>query len=55
MKPFDGNLIVQADEETDFKLVRRAIFSANEAGWVHLQFAVRKVLTGAAAPAAHEG
>jgi biopolymer transport protein ExbD len=46
VKPFDGNLIVQADEETDFKLVRRAIFSANEAGWVHLQFAVTKVIDG---------
>ena len=50
--PFDGNLIVQADEETDFKLVRRAIFSANQAGWVHLQFSVRKILAeGGGAPA----
>jgi len=53
VKPFDGNLIVQADEETDFKLVRRAIFSANEAGWVHLQFAVRKTGTGTVAAAGH--
>lgn len=44
VKPFDGHLVVQADNETDFKLVRRAIFSANAAGWVHLQFAVKKVL-----------
>lgn len=44
VRPFDGHLIVQADEETDFKLVRRAIFSANQAGWVHLQFSVRKIL-----------
>ncbi|MEQ1504503.1 MAG: biopolymer transporter ExbD [Myxococcota bacterium] len=48
VKPFDGNLIVQADEETDFKLVRRAIFSANEAGWVHLQFSVQKTIDGKA-------
>jgi biopolymer transport protein ExbD len=48
VKPFDGNLIVQADEETDFQLVRRAIFSANEAGWVHLQFAVTKLINGQA-------
>lgn len=55
-KGFDGHLIVQADEETDFKLVRRAIFSANEAGWTHLQFAVSKVLTdGAAAAGGHGG
>ncbi len=42
-KPFDGHLIVQADEETDFKLVRKSIFSANAAGWVHLQFLVMRV------------
>lgn len=52
VKPFDGHLIVQADEETDFKLVRRAIFSANEAGWVHLQFSVRKLIGGAGGAAA---
>lgn len=45
-KPFDGHLIVQADQKTDFKLVRRAIFSANAAGWVHLQFAVQKLVDG---------
>jgi len=38
-KPFDGHLIVQADIETDFELVRKAIFSVNESGWTHLQFA----------------
>jgi biopolymer transport protein ExbD len=38
-KPFDGHLIVQADISTDFELVRKAIFSVNEAGWTHLQFA----------------
>lgn len=54
-KPFDGNLIVQADEETDFKLVRRAIFSANQAGWVHLQFSVTKLLpTGGGGGGGHE-
>jgi biopolymer transport protein ExbD len=47
-KAFDGNLIVQADEETDFKLVRRAIFSANQAGWVHLHFSVVRLIEGAA-------
>lgn len=39
-KPFDGHLIVQSDLETDFKLVRKAIYSSNAAGWVHIQFAV---------------
>ena len=47
-KPFDGHLIVQADNETDFKLVRRSIFSANQAGWTHLQFSVRKISDGSA-------
>jgi hypothetical protein len=52
VKAFDGHLIVQADEDTDFKLVRRAVYSANEAGWVHLQFAVRRMVQEGAP---HEG
>lgn len=52
-KAFDGHLIVQADEQTDFKLVRRAVFSANAAGWVHLQFAVRRVVQGGAPAGGH--
>lgn len=39
-KPFDGYLVIQADSSTDFKFVRKAVFSANEAGWAHLQFVV---------------
>lgn len=39
-EPFDGKMIIQADKETDFLLVRKAIFSANEAGWAHLNFMV---------------
>ena len=39
---------MQADQKTDFKLVRRAIFSANAAGWTHLQFAVQKLIDGKA-------
>lgn len=57
-KPFDGHLIVQADLETDFKLVRKAIFSANAAGWVHIQFAVvagAKPAGEGEAPAGGEG
>lgn len=38
-KPYDGHAIIQADVSTDFELVRKAIFSVNEAGWTHLQFA----------------
>ena len=39
-KPFDGKVLIQADKETDFMLVRKAIFSINEAGWAHLNFIV---------------
>ena len=38
-KPYDGHAIIQADVETDFELVRKAIFAVNEAGWTHLEFA----------------
>ncbi|MEZ4235752.1 MAG: biopolymer transporter ExbD [Myxococcota bacterium] len=55
VKPFDGHLIVQADEETDFKLVRRAIFSANEAGWTHLQFSVTKLMANGGGGGGGEG
>jgi len=37
-KPYEGHFILQADKATDFKLVRKTIFSVNEAGWTHLQF-----------------
>jgi len=39
-KPFEGSVIVQADEDVDFMLVRKAVASANEAGWAKLKFAV---------------
>jgi biopolymer transport protein ExbD len=39
-KPYDGHVIIQADIATDFELVRKSIFSVNEAGWTHLQFAI---------------
>lgn len=39
-QPFEGHIIVQADKETDFKLVRKSVESANLAGWAHLQFTV---------------
>jgi len=47
-KPYEGHIIIQADAGTDFQLVRKTIFSVNDAGWTHLQFAV----LGKAAPAA---
>ena len=51
-QPFEGHVIVQADKETDFLLVRKAIFSVNEAGWAHIQFIVRG--TGSAGPTTEE-
>ena len=39
-KPFDGKLIVQADKETDFQLVRRTIYAGNISGWAFFNFAV---------------
>ena len=39
-KPFDGKLIIQADKETDFQLVRRTIYAGNIAGWAFFNFAV---------------
>jgi len=39
-KPFDGIVVIQADKETDFELVRKVIYSANEGGWAKIHFAV---------------
>ena len=39
-KPYEGKILIQADASTDFQLVRKTIFSANDAGWTHLEFAV---------------
>lgn len=40
-QPFDGSIIVQADENVDFMLVRKVIASMNEAGWAKVKFAVK--------------
>jgi len=37
-KSYQGLVIVQADVKTDFRLVRRVIASANEAGWAKFKF-----------------
>jgi biopolymer transport protein ExbD len=51
-KPYEGHCIIQSDIRTDFKLVRKTIFSINEAGWTHLQFAT---LEAGGAPTEGEG
>ncbi len=35
---FQGSLVIQADINTDFRLVRRVIGSANEGGWAKIKF-----------------
>lgn len=37
-EPYQGILIIQADVKTDFRLVRRILTSANEAGWAKIKF-----------------
>lgn len=37
-EPYQGILIIQADVKTDFRLVRRVLTSANEAGWARIKF-----------------
>ncbi len=51
-KPFEQHAIVQSDKRIDFKLVRKTIFSVNEAGWTHLNFAAMPDASVSAAPLA---
>lgn len=37
-QPYQGFLIIQADIKTDFRLIRRVLTSANEAGWAKIKF-----------------
>ncbi len=39
-EPFKSHVVIQSDKATDFKLVRKTIYSVNQAGWVHINFAV---------------
>jgi biopolymer transport protein ExbD len=39
-KVFDGFVIIQADATTDFKLVRKVVWSLNQAGWAKIKFIV---------------
>ena len=40
--PFPGQLIVQADEGIDFRVVKKVMFSAGQAGYANLNFAVNQ-------------
>lgn len=48
-QPYDGHVLIQADIKADFLMVRKTIFSVNEAGWTHLQFAVSESQVGTGA------
>jgi biopolymer transport protein ExbD len=53
-QPYDGIIIIQADVKTDFRMVRRVLASANEAGWAKIKFVTipAKDDSAPAAPAA---
>ena len=44
-EPFKSHVVIQADKATDFQLVRKTIYSVNQAGWVHINFAVMGIGT----------
>lgn len=48
-QPFDKPLIIQADIKADFRLIRRVIGSANEAGWAKMKFVSQPMKKDAAA------
>jgi biopolymer transport protein ExbD len=52
---FKGTVLVQSDKTTNFMFVRKVIFAINEAGWVHVQFAVTAIGTGAEGGEGAEG
>ncbi len=51
-KPFKGTVIINCDKDIDFKLVRKVMFAAADAGYTNFNYAV---LTTGKAPAEGEG
>ncbi|MFW6050598.1 MAG: ExbD/TolR family protein [Myxococcota bacterium] len=41
-EPFPGSVILQADQEIDFRVVKKIMFSAAQAGYANVSFAVNK-------------
>ena len=41
-EPFPGTVIVQADREIDFRVVKKVMFSAAQAGYTNISFAVNR-------------
>ncbi len=48
-KPFHNEVVIQADEKVDFRVMKKVLFSAAQAGYVNLSFAVNQA--GEDAPA----
>jgi biopolymer transport protein ExbD len=42
-EPFPGQVVLQADVETDFRVVKKIMFSAAQAGYANVSFAVNRV------------
>ncbi|NJK89128.1 MAG: biopolymer transporter ExbD [Myxococcales bacterium] len=52
-QPFKGNIIISADRDIDFKLVRKVMFASADAGYTNVNYAVLQAGKDAeAAPAA---
>ena len=41
-EPFPGTVIIQADREIDFRVVKKVMFSVAQAGYVNISFAVNR-------------
>jgi len=41
-KPFHNEVVIQADENIDFRVLKKLLFSAAQAGYINLSFAVNK-------------
>lgn len=42
-EPFPGTVILQADKAVDFRVIKKVMFSASQAGYSNVSFAVNKV------------
>lgn len=41
-EPFPGTIIMQADEAVDFRVIKKVMFSAGQAGYANISFAVNR-------------
>jgi biopolymer transport protein ExbD len=45
-EPFPGNVIMQADVSIDFRVIKKLMFSASQAGYANVSFAVNRIQKG---------